>query len=89
MSGLLRTSFRFRCVYIPTRETRNNLEKNLIASLSACPVCKPSNRWLGRHAYSKVVRRAGMWNSQHIGGVPVSEEDLQQFTHRVASTPTR
>lgn len=88
VSHTLRTRFRFRCVFVSSRETRNKFEKTLIASLSACSVCKPSDRWLGRHAYSNVVRSAGMWNSQFVGGTPLSEEELQQFTDYVVSTPT-
>ena len=88
VSLLLRTRFRFRCVSIPARRERNNLEEALIASLSACPVCGPSHRWLGRYAYSDVLRRIGMWNSQFVGGAPMSVEDLQRFAGHVAGTPT-
>ena len=88
VSRLLRTRFRFRCISIPVRRERNNLEEVLIASLSSCPVCEPSSRWLGRYAYSDVIRKAGMWNSQFVGGTPMSAGDLQRFADYVASTAT-
>ena len=88
VSRLLRTSFRFRCVSIPTRMERNRFEALLIASLSSCSVCGPSCRWLGRFAYSDVVRGAGMWNSQLVRGEPMTSEDLGRFAGYVASTPT-
>ena len=89
VSSLLRSSFRFRCVSIPTRRERNEFEEVLIASLSSCPVCEPSCRWLGRHAYSEVIRRSGMWNSQFVGSAPMSTDDLRRFADCVASTPAR
>ena len=88
VSRLLRTSFRFRCVFIPGRMERNRFEALLIASLSSCSICGPSCRWLGHSAYSEVVRNAGMWNSQFVGGVPMTSDDLRRFAEHVASTST-
>ena len=87
VSRLLKARFRFRRVSIPDRKERNHLEEVLIASLSACPVCQPSHGWLGRHAYSDVVRRAGMWNSQFVRTAPMSGSDIQQFAVCAASPP--
>ena len=86
VSRLLATSFRFRCVAIPSRIERNRFEALLIASLSSCPVCGPSCGWLGRFAYSEVVRTTGMWNSQFVGGEPITADDLRRFARHVAST---
>ena len=88
VSYLLRTSFCFRCVSIPSRRERNRFEALLIASLSSCSVCGPSCRWLGKFAYSEVVRCAGMWNSQFVSGEPMTSDDLRRFAGHVDSTPT-
>lgn len=88
VSRLLRTSFRLRCVFIPDRMERNRFEALLIASLSTCSVCGPSSRWLGKLAYSEVVRSAGLWNSQFVGGAPMTSDDLCRFAGHVSSTPT-
>ena len=87
VSRLLRARFRFRCVSIPDRRERNHLEAILIASLSACPVCRPSAGWLGQFAYSDIVRRTGMWNSEFVGAGPMSTGDLKRFAVKVTSTP--
>ena len=88
VSRLLSTSFRFRCVSIPSRRERNRFEALLIASLSSCSVCGPSCRWLGQFAYSEVVRSAGMWNSPFVGGEAMMSNDLRRFAGHVDSTPT-
>ena len=87
VSRLLMTQFRFRCVSIPARRERNYLEEVLIGMLSSCPGCHPSCQWLGRYAYSDVIRGAGMWNSQFVGGAPMSAGDLKWFADYVDSTP--
>ncbi len=87
VSSLLRTKFSFRCVAIQSREERNRFEAVLIASLSACSTCLPSPNWLGREAYSDVVRGSGLWNSQHVGGMLMAAEDLDRFSELVEETP--
>ena len=87
VSRLVRARFQFRCIAIFDRKERNHLEEVLIATLSACPVCRPSREWLGHHSYPDVVRRAGMWNSQFVGSATMSTADLRRFAACVASTP--
>lgn len=66
VSQLLKSSFWFRCIEIEKRDLRNTLEKKLIATISLCPICKPSNNWLGKFAYSDNVRNSGLWNSDYV-----------------------
>ena len=42
------------------------LEKKLVATISLCTVCKPSNDWLGLYTYSEDVRKSGLWNSDYV-----------------------
>ena len=79
VSQLLRSSFRFRCVKVVDQEERNDLEKVLIATLAACPVCRPSATWLGNHAYSDKMQSFGLWNSDHVGGPPITAHQLERF----------
>ena len=88
VSLLLRASFRFRCVAVSDRHERNRLEEALVATLSACSICRPSPQWLGHHAYSEPVRQIGMWNSQFVGGPPMSAEELRGLADHVARTPS-
>ena len=65
VSQLLESSFWFRCIEIDEKGLRNTLERKLIATISLCPVCRPSDSWLGRFAYSDNVRNSGLWNSDY------------------------
>jgi hypothetical protein len=63
---LLRNSFWFRCIDIKEQGLRNTLEKKLIATISLCPICKPSENWLGKSAYPAKVQGSGLWNSDYV-----------------------
>jgi hypothetical protein len=86
---LLKTNFWFRCIEIKEPELRNTFEKKLIATVSLCPVCKPSEGWLGKFAYSDNVRKSGLWNSEHVfdqqGTIDDSElKRLEEIVERTA-----
>jgi len=66
VSKLLRSNFWFRCIQIKDKSLRKTLEKKLIATISLCPICQPSDSWLGRLAYSERVRCSGLWNINHV-----------------------
>jgi len=87
VSDLLRTRFRFRCVAIPERSTRNRFEEGIIAALCRCPYCKPSSSWLGHDAYSPDVRSSGLWNANFVrAGRPLKLSELEQFEDYVRLT---
>jgi hypothetical protein len=86
ISLLLRERFTFRCVWVPGRNERNELEALLVATLAACDVCRPSSSWLGRCAYSEKVRASGLWNSQCVGGATIGPSDLRRFQALVSAS---
>ncbi len=87
VSSLLRDEFRFRVVRVVDRGFRNLMERKLIAYLSACPHCGPSENWLGRYAYSKKVVPSGLWNSQYVGkNIPASLGEWNRFARLVDET---
>jgi hypothetical protein len=67
-------------------QERNRLEGRLIATLAACPTCRPSPTWLGRHAYSTVVQASGLWNSDFVGGSTLDQRDLRRLEELVVAT---
>lgn len=77
----------FRCVRIDDRDERNRFEALLVATVAACEHCRPSDSWLGCHAYSEAVRRSGLWNRQFVGGPFMTEQDLVRFQELVRATP--
>jgi hypothetical protein len=88
VSQLLQREFSFRCLEIRDRATRNRLEGQLIATLSLCHNCEPSDGWLGKYAYSDIVKRSGLWNSQHVfdQALLLSHSDLTLLSELVSST---
>jgi hypothetical protein len=71
---ILKTNFWFRCIEIREQELRNTVEKKLIATVSLCPVCKPSEGWLGKFAYSDNVQKSGLWNSDYVFDKKILDE---------------
>lgn len=86
ISQLLSSAFTFRCVRIDNLAERNILEKRLIATMAACPVCQPSETWLGHHAYPKLVRSSGLWNVQYVGERPMTGRQLRRFEEMTSMT---
>ena len=62
----LRKNFTFRCIQVEDREERLCLEEQLIATLSRCSRCSPSDKWLGHYAVNELIRNSGLWNTQHV-----------------------
>jgi hypothetical protein len=88
VSNLLKSNFWFRCVEIRDKSLRNDLEEKLIASISLCPECKPSNNWLGKFAYSDNVRNSGLWNSDYVfdQSLKLNTTELKKLEKLINST---
>jgi len=88
VSKLLRDDFWFRCIEIDDQNLRNALEKKLIATISLCRVCEPSENWLGKFTYSENVRGSGLWNSDYVfdQSLILSAIHLKTLEDLIAST---
>ena len=78
----------FRCISIPSQQSRNRWEKKLIATISSCMVCSPSDNWLGKQAYSEKVTNSGLWNHQHVHDkkLIMDENDIIELEGLVQTT---
>jgi hypothetical protein len=65
---------------------RSTSEAMLIATLAACPACKPSQAWLGRHAYPRTVRESGLLNTEFVGGETLTQDDMRRLEQLVDNT---
>jgi hypothetical protein len=86
VTDLLNSAFSFRCVRIDDMGERNTFEARLIATLAACPVCKPSQAWLGHLAYPRTVRESGLWNTEFVGGATLTHDDMRRLEQLVDHT---
>lgn len=69
---------------VPDRHARDAIERGAISLLSNYDrpsVDPPSETWLGRHADREAIRRAGLWNVDHVRRAP--EADFLRFWPQV------
>jgi len=88
VTDLLESNFRFRCLKIDDLALRNIMEEKLVATVSICPVCKPSEDWLGKYAYSEKVRSSGLWNSSYVFEAEkrLNAHDLKKLQELIGQT---
>ena len=87
VSEVLRSKFFFRVVCVDSLKERKMFEEKLIATIAACPVCKPSDNWLGHFAWREKVRKSGLWNSNFVDSFRrITENDLERFEQLVHET---
>lgn len=75
VSNVLKGKFRFKCIPVEDRQERLGLEEQLIATLSNCPECSPSEKWIGAYAASEEIRSSGLWNTQHVSSKNIITEN--------------
>ena len=86
VSKWLRENTYFRCFLVDDRDERRRLESGLIALFSQHPLGNPSDDWLGKHAVDERVRHSGLWNSNHVFGAPLTQEDFDLLSRRIHET---
>jgi hypothetical protein len=89
VSSTLREQFFLRALRVTDTQERNRLEGLLIATIAACPICRPSRAWLGSFAYPELVRQTGVWNTEFVGGPLMNENDLSRFRELVGESRGR
>lgn len=89
VSEVLMSRFFFRVIGVDSVEERKVFEEKIIATISACRVCRPSEKWLGNFAWSDKVRGSGLWNSNFVGSsARLTEKDLMRLEQLVFKTLT-
>jgi len=84
---ILPSRFFFKVVAVEDGEERKKPEEKLIASLAACPQCRPSKGWLGQYAWSEKIRKSGLWNSNHVDSEnKMKADDLERLKQLVNQT---
>ena len=67
--------FTYSVVRVDDPSDRLRLEAGLIAALAVDPKPIPSERWLGHYSPVVAIQESGLWNRNHVHGLPVSSED--------------
>ena len=85
ISRYIQENISFTVVKVEDKNDRLFWEGRIIASLASYPFIQPSENWLGNHSPKEKIRKYGLWQEQHLFGVPLREEefiDLQNLVSR-------
>lgn len=66
VTNRIQQDFSFSVISVDSRERRRQLEKQVIAAVSLCNQCGPSDEWLGRWSTKKKIRESGLWQEHHV-----------------------
>lgn len=86
VSQYLRKNCTFVCFIVPEKTERLSLEAGLIALLAKYNLCIPSSGWLGQYAAAPEIRHCGLWNIQHVAGVPLTATQLSRIDELITLT---
>lgn len=77
VSVLIQTLFTFCMYQVDDKQHRLELEERMIATVSNCGNCHPSNTWLGNHSPKPQIRKSGLWLVQGLNGSEMNAEELE------------
>lgn len=69
----------FKAIEIADTARRAELEKKMIATVSNCNHCRPSQNWLGNRSPETKIRQSGLWQKQNLLGSILNEADLAEI----------
>jgi hypothetical protein len=85
VSGLIERDFSFAVIQVDDDNRRLYLEKRLIATVSLCKECFPSENWFGKYSTKEKIRLSGLWQEQHLSKEPLSEKEINDLGYLIVS----
>lgn len=86
VTRILRERFAFRWVAVAGHDMRRGLEAALIGTAAQCEQCRASPAWLGQWSPESKVRESGLWQVQHLGALPLDDEQRGQLDDLVRAS---
>lgn len=78
VTDYIKSNFTFVIIPKLTDERkRTRLEEGLIATFAQSDDKIISENWLGKYHPDNKIRNSGLWNIQHINGMPLSDEEVK------------
>lgn len=74
VSNRIQDDFSFGVLRVADGDARKELEEQLVAAVSLCEQCGPSEEWLGRWSTRRKIRSSGLWQEHYVN----KEEALPQ-----------
>lgn len=75
VTDYIQKNFHFVVFGVESKEARLDLEARMIATVSLCRECVPSEDWLGLHSPKTKIRTSGMWQVNELYGEPLSDSN--------------
>jgi hypothetical protein len=73
VTEVIQKRFHFAVFRVDEKDKRLELEARMIATISRCEDCGPSQQWLGLHSPKTKIRNSGLWLVNELYGEPFSE----------------
>ena len=82
VTDYIQKNFHFVLFRAESKEARLDLEARMIATVSLCRECVPSQNWLGLHSPKAKIRTSGMWQVNRLYGEPLSDSNWSSLEPR-------
>jgi len=89
ITDILYRKFSFRYIVLDSEEKRmglTGLESKLIGTVSHCPMCRPSEKWLGRYSPLGEISHGKLWLSFFLNSIGITTEDQEFFSSLLRDT---
>jgi len=75
----LRENFSFVIIEVPDKDQRMYFESKLISTVSNCPICKPSETWLGNFSTKTKIRESGLYLVNKLYKESFNKKGIEKF----------
>ena len=84
VTNYIKTNFTFILIPNLTDEIKRiRLEEGLIATFAQAEEKTISKTWLGKHHPDNKIYNSGLWNIQHINGIPLADEEIKHIEEKL------
>jgi len=77
VSEYIQRHFSFVVFRVDDKDQRLSLERKLISTISLCPECKPSTKWLGLYSPIRKIRESGLWLVNELYGEALAPDNFE------------
>lgn len=86
VTAVLRKNYWLRFILADDRDERKEWESRLIGTVAACPSCRSSPGWLGRHSPVERIRTGKLWLVQYLDSEGFDELGKRAILEAIAKT---
>jgi len=79
VSQYIRDNFSFVAFDVEDKETRLELESQIISTVSQCKECEPSSTWLGHFSPKNKIAESGLWLVNELYKTPLDASGIERL----------